>query len=125
MLNCSISNIGSVVEYLPRFRVPLAAARHPPELRLLEPVGGHERVGRHGGLQAQEGRNQLQRAGPGWRRLVHVPAEGRRLPACPGFRVRTRPHRHPSGKAEEEAGPHACAAPRAAAVQVGQRARRG
>lgn len=69
-----------------------AAARHHPEQRLLEPAGGHERVGRHGGLQAEEGGGQLQRAGPGRRRLVYVLAEGRRLPARPGLRARTRPH---------------------------------
>lgn len=67
--------------------VLLAAAGHHPELRLLEPAGGHERVVRHGGLQAEEASVRVRRAGPGRRRLVYVPAEGRRLPARPRRRA--------------------------------------
>lgn len=64
------------------FPLPSVVSGYPAELRLLEPSGGDERLRRHGGLQdAEEGWIQLQRAGPGRRRLVHVPAPCWRLPA--------------------------------------------
>lgn len=64
------------------FPLPSVVSGYPAELRLLEPSGGDERIRRHGGLQdAEEGWIQLQRAGPGRRRLVHVPAPCWRLPA--------------------------------------------
>lgn len=102
-----------------------AAAGHYPELRLLEPAGRHERVSWHGGLQGEEASVWVQRAGPGWCWLVYVPAEGRRIPARPSCRARTRPHWRSLGEAQEAATSHARAAPRTAAVQIGLGAGRG
>lgn len=125
-----ICSCSSAESYGPSWKVNMSSCLHSaawdhPELRLLEPAGGHERISRHGGLQDKEVRGGLRRSGFGWCRLVYVPAEGRRLPAGPGLWAWAGPHWHSPGEAEEAAASHARSAPRTAAVQVGHRAGRG
>lgn len=94
------------------------AAGHHPELCLLEPTGGHEWISWHGGLQVEEKRDWVQRAGPFRCWLVHVPAKGWWLPACPCVRACSWSYWHSPGETQEAAAAYTRSASWTTAIQI-------